>query len=137
MPLPRFDAFQVVIGADAKPLGRDGRALRPSSKEAASPSLKRKTPTGTSAAPEAEERGGAAAATAYQKAAKKADWTGVLARVHGIGQCAACERASDRTANSRCPEHRAVPGDTPHERGPCSLELDRGLAPSHDSRHTT
>ena len=52
-------------------------------------------------------RGGPAAARSWAKASKRADWDGVLERVHGVGQCADCAKTP---RPHRCVEHRAPAG---------------------------
>ena len=109
----RWSDLQVTIGADGKPLPRESRALKQDGERLQSP-RKRKSEGEASGMEEGlDERGGAAAATSYLKAAKKADWPAVLKRVHGVGQCALCEAASDKVAGARCEEHSPPPGAPP------------------------
>ena len=113
----RWSDSQVTIGTDGMPLPRDSRALRAEDGGSVSP-RKRDHPQhegggggsregGTSR--DGPERGGAAAASSYSKAAKKANWEGILERAHSVGQCGECEAASNRVAGGRCEAHAPPP----------------------------
>lgn len=117
----RWSNAQVVLsGPQGAPLPRGERALHDHSKDEPLSPRKRggaqQTAVAAAAAAAASAEhaasgdaasfGGAAALARYRKASRGADWATLLACIHGIGACGACEARSARCGRfAKCREH--------------------------------
>ena len=101
--MSRWSDMQIVLTASGEACS--GRALPTEEEEPASPA-KRPRRDSREGDGESGNGGGAAAAKACGLAARKADWSKVLQRIHGVGQCAEC---GSLPYPHRCHVHRLPP----------------------------